>query len=73
MQGPTNITLAQAKSNLKTEIQQYYSLKNWLVQLCESFLELLAKAQANEKGLLAMQHLQMLQQFEAQWHVFQQI
>jgi len=42
MQGMTNITLAQAKSNLKTEIQQYHSLKKWSVQHCESFLESLA-------------------------------
>jgi len=52
MQGMTNISLSQAKSNLKMELQHYHSLKKWSVQLCESFLELLAWAQAKEKGVV---------------------
>jgi len=73
LQSLRNISLEQARSSLKTEYGIYSNLKRCAATLRNSFIEQLATAQADDRGLNVEKHLQQLRDWEQQRQLFRRI
>jgi len=73
LQSIRNVTLDQARQNLRDEFRAYSTLKINATALRATFLERLAMAQAGEKDINADNHLKQLRDREAQRSLFRHI